>query len=171
MFLRRERRVGVLRVFGQGSPHSSHLMIGGEREAVSLSSLKQLLQHKLQQRERSWLLLHLSQQVADHVLLEGHLHIGKRGRLLNRRTQFLPIHGEDRLALLFDEAAEFRVVHRPVVEVATQRQNEQQRSTRLGTRSDEEVDEVLPFQFVGRLREEFFELIDDEDNFCVGRWS
>src|SRR5260370_19607406 len=137
-------------------------MIGREREAVSLSSLKQLFQHKLQEGERSWLFLHFSQQVADHVLLEGHLHIGKCSRLLNGCPQFLPIHGEDRLALLFDEAAEFRVVHRSVVEVATQRQNEQQGTTWLSTRGDKELDEVLPFPFCGRLGEEFFALMDRE---------
>src|SRR5216683_1637502 len=144
-------------------------MISGEREVVSLSSLKQLLQHKLQQGERSWLLLHLSQQVADHVFLEGHLHIGKCGGLLNRCPQSLPIHGEDRLALLFDEAPECWVVHRPVVEVATQRQDEQQGTTWLSTCGHQQLDEVLPLPFVGRLGEEFFALIDHEHHGCCGR--
>lgn len=46
------------------------------------------------------------------MLYEGHTHIGKRGWLLNRRPQFLSIQGEDRLALLFDKAAECRVGQR-----------------------------------------------------------
>src|SRR5712692_9788904 len=143
-------------------------MISGESETVSLPLLKQLLQHKLQQGKRSGLLLHLSQQVANHVFLEGHLYIGKRSGLLNRCLQFLPIHREDRLALLLDEAPEFRIVHWPVVEVATQRQNEQQGTTWLSTRGDKELDEVLPFPFVGRLSEEFFALIDHEHHGWYG---
>src|SRR5207245_5371938 len=56
-------------------------------QLASAAPLEELVEGELQEGQGSHLSLHLEEQVAHQVALEGHLHVRQRCRLLNRRTQ------------------------------------------------------------------------------------
>src|SRR6266516_6385186 len=64
-----------------------------------------------------------------------------------------------------DQLAQLKVMHRPVVEVGAQGQQDDEWATRLCHSGYEQVNEVLAFLLGQRLGEQFFKLVDHEHDF------
>ena len=65
------------------------------------------------------------------------------------------------------DPAQCWVGHRAVVEVSTQRQDDDERTTWLGYCRHQQVNEAPPFFFRRRLCEEFLELVNQQQGFGV----
>src|SRR6266568_4272524 len=136
---------------------------------MPIALLKQLLERKLQQRQGSHLSLYLEQQVPDQVALEAQLHIRQCSRSLDDGPQVLHLHWPDQHLALHDESPQRRVGYGPVIQIGTQCQDDDGCPLRLGHGSDQQVDQVLPLLFSGRLLEEFLELVNEQYDFLPWR--
>src|SRR5205823_12782610 len=126
----RQRHIGGLGLFGQRTFDPADLLISLKRQEMPVAPLEELLERELQEGQGSGLSLHFEEQIAYQVALEGQLHIWQSRRVLNDRTQVLYAHWKDQFMMLFDEQSQFGVVSEPVVEVSTQRQDDEHRATR-----------------------------------------
>ena len=61
--------------------------------------------------------------------------------------------------MTLDQVTQFGIVHRPVREVGSQGQEDDERATWLGDGSQEQFDEASSLVFILGLRKEFLELI------------
>src|SRR6266487_2658635 len=61
------------------------------------------------------------------------------------------------------------IAHRAVVEIGTQREQDDDRTTRLGAGSHQQIKEVTPLILRRRLGEQFLELVYQQHYFCP--WS
>src|SRR5436305_13955093 len=98
---------------------------------MAAAPLKQLLQRELQERQGSHLPLYLEEQITDEISFKGELDIGECGGLLDRCTQVVYLHREERFLMGFYEPVEFRILHEMVGEISSQGEQYHQRPARL----------------------------------------
>src|SRR2546426_355695 len=78
------------------------------------------------------------------------------------------VHGTHRCLMCLDQVAQLRVMHRSVVEVSSQGQQDDQWAPGFRCSRHEQVNEALAFPFGYGLSEQFFKLVNREHN--SGAW-
>src|SRR5690349_24379047 len=106
------------------------------------TSLEELLQRELQERQGSYLPLYLEEQVPHQVPLKGELDVGQRRRSLDDGTQVLRLHWPDHYLLLHDDLTECRIRSKPIIEIGPQGEQHDDRATRLRHRHEQQIEEV-----------------------------
>src|SRR5438067_8352323 len=93
----------------------------------------------------------------------------KGRRFLDHRAQFVNIHRWNKLGMSLNEVAEFGIVHRSIIEISTQGDNDDDRTLGLCCSSYQQINKVLPVLF-RRLRKKFLKLIHHKHYFCPWRF-
>src|SRR5689334_20658546 len=100
---------------------------------MAAAPLKQLRQRELQERQASHLSLDLEEQIANEISFKGELDVRECGGVLDRRTQVVYLHREERFLMGFDEPVECRILHEMVGEISSEGEQHQQRTSWLGS--------------------------------------
>ena len=157
--------IDLLGASGKRSLHATRpvVRLGGQQRPGPLSH--ELGQRVLQHRERSGLVDHVADDPGHQAGLEfepcGCRRPGDRlCQLVTRRHR----HRDERST---QHRPEVRLGQRTVEEVRAHRDHHSHPPPSVTDRGGETVEEAAPGRLVGRQREQFFELIDDQQQFAV----
>ncbi len=164
-------RVEEVRAGCEGARHPAHLPVRGQREPIPIPSLEELRERVLQQRQSAGLVRDVGDHLGDETRLEeGGLPFR---RSADRLLQLVGGERRNRLVPRRQELAEPRVHERPVVVIRSERHDHPEPAARIECRDSQRFQGELAFPLVGRQREQFLELIHDEEQLRIAgtMWS
>ena len=132
------------------------------RQLPPFAASPELEERVLQQRQRAGLIPHLVEQRVDKPVLE--FRSGQQRRPLDRAAHFGLLHRPDQHLVIGHRGGEDGIGGALAIEVRAQREHDDGLAARLCGRHHEVIDQGLARRRVVTLREDFFELVHQQDH-------